>query len=404
MFLLLSLLACSEDFGADDTGLTPVTRPEDTDGPPDSADSVDSGDDPGPDTDSADSGPDDTGDTAPPDTTPVTLYMAEDGDDTASGASDAPLASLQGVHDRLVALDTHGTVDVRIRAGTYYCRGMVDWWTFHNGAHIRIGPDGDVSSPAADHADDPDRPVFEGRDETDTNCDDSVWLQVRHAGVETPMTIEGLFVTRYRGAISIKADDAVTSDPDLGITIDNMAFQRVGDKYHYRERSDGTYLEGKGAILLTQASGCSVTDSWFDNIRNVEESAGLVHAIYFTSQASRHLVQGNTFHGCTGAMIKLSDYSNGNRFLDNQISYAPHGLRDRWCGASEDPEGECEEGEAQCPSWENYYPYERNTWGNIDAEDPVTVVRIPDGQTCAFDPPASNIRMDLGEGGVIEGP
>jgi hypothetical protein len=219
------------------------------------------------------------------------------------------------------------------------------------------------------------------------------------------MTIEGLFLTRYRGGLTIKADDAVTSDPDLGLEVRNMVFQRIGDKYHYRERSDGTWLEGKGAILLTRASGCTIAESWFDNIRNVEGSEGLVHAIYFTQLASRHVVEGNTFHGCTGAHVKLSHYSNQNRFLDNQFSYAPHGVRDRWCGAGdEEPEDDCEEGVAQCPSWENDFPYERNTWGNLDAGDPVTVLGIPRGQTCDYDPPESNVRMYLGEGGVIEGP
>jgi hypothetical protein len=402
----LLLTACSQAFlPGEDRGLRRADPPSPEDTAPagtdDSAAPVDTGH-------TTDTGGHDTA--APGDDTgaapigDVTLYLAVDGADTNDGRSpDAPLASLQGAHDRLAALDPTGNVDILVAPGTYYCRGLADAWTFHKGAPISLRPTVEVPGPAKDEAEHADRPVFEGRDADGNNCADSVWFQLHHSGTPTPFSIQGFLITRYRGAISIVGEEGITADPDLGVTVHNVAFQRIGDKYHYREHTDGTWLEGKGAILLTRSSGCTFTDNWFDNIRNVEGSEGLIHAIYFTSRASRHLVSGNTFHGCTGAMIKLTDYSNENQFLDNQMSYAPHGLRDRWCGADEDPEERCD-GDAQCPSWENYFPTERNTWGNLDAGDPVTVLDIPDGQTCDQPSPASNVRMDLGEGGKIYGP
>lgn len=404
--LLLSLFACSDPFFSpvDDPTRGAGAPPAEGEPPP-----VDPGEDTGDSGESTEEEPTDTADTAdagepPPPPGDVVLYVAVDGDDAATGDPDAPLASMQGVHDRLVALAPTGSVDVRIAPGEYYCRGMAEDWTFNNGAPIRVGPDGDVASPAKENAEDPKRPVFYGRDASDENCDVSVWFTVRHVGVAIPMTIEGLAIMRYRGAITIAAEEGVTDDPDLGIAIRNVVFQRIGDKYHYREHTDGTWLEGKGAILLTRTSGCSIEDSWFDNIRNVEGSEGLVHAIYFTSRASRHRVEGNTFHGGTGAHVKLSDYSNENRFLDNHFSYAPHGVRDRWCGADEDPVEACEGGVPQCPSWDNYLPTERNTWGNLDAGDIATILAIPEGQVCDQPPPSSNVRIDLGDGGVVLGP
>lgn len=59
-------------------------------------------------------------------------------------------------------------------------------------------------------------------------------------------------------------------------------------------------------------------------------------------------------------------------------SYGQVGVRDRWCGALEDPDEACG-GEAQCPSWENVFPMERNTWGNLESGDPVRVLDIPEG-------------------------
>lgn len=334
----------------------------------------------------------------------LVLYVAPDGDDHAVGTSrEAALATLAGAHSRLLALDPKRAVDVRIAAGTYHCAGTVTPWTFNPGETVRIGPDEEVPGPAKEQADHPSRPVFEGRDADGELCADSVWLSVRHSGRPFPLRVEGLAVTRYRGAISVKADDGVEGDPDLGLAVENVVFQRIGDKYFHREYADGTWLEGKGAILLTRASGCTVADSWFDQVRNVEASAGLVHAIYFTSHASRNRVTGNVFHGVTGAIVKLTDASNGNTFLDNQLSYAPHGLRDRWCGALEDPDERCG-GEPQCPSWHNVFPYERNTWGHLDHGDPVTVLDVPEGQSCGEPAPDDGVRMDLGEGGLVLGP
>ncbi|MCK6506664.1 right-handed parallel beta-helix repeat-containing protein [Myxococcota bacterium] len=351
------------------------------------------------------------GDTAAPDSgaageaaDTLVLHLSPDGDDAADGQDPArPLRSLEGARLRVLALDPTGPVDIRIAPGTYRCAGAAEAWTWTHGQPLRIGPDREVPGPARDHALHPDRPVFEGRDEAGEPCDDSVWLQVQHAGEPLPLTVEGLSITRYRGGITVKAADGVQADPDLGVVLHNLVFQRIGDRYHTRWHDDGTWLEGKGAVLLTRSSGITISDCWFDQVRNREGSEGLVHAIYFTSHASRCRVQGNTFHGTSGAMVKLTDFSNDNEFLDNHLSYGPHGLRDRWCGAREDPTTACD-GQAQCPSWGNRFPYERNSWGHIDAGAPVTVLEVPEGQRCAHAPPADGVRMDLGEGGIIYGP
>ncbi len=60
---------------------------------------------------------------------PVQLYVSTLGDDTASGAEDAPLASLAGARDRLRALRSEqGMPDgavVTIHGGVYPVRKMV---------------------------------------------------------------------------------------------------------------------------------------------------------------------------------------------------------------------------------------------------------------------------------------
>lgn len=354
--------------------------------------------------------PDDTADpdTPPPDgldlDAPLTLYLAVDGDDDAAGtAPEAPLRTLDAVHARLLAWGPRDTVDVLVAPGTYHCREMEDSWTFRNGHRIRLAAAVDVPGPARDEADHPDRPVFEGRDEADENCDGSVFLTLRHAGEPLVFTLEDVAITRYRGALSVKAEDGADPDVDQDLVVRNVVMERIGDKYHYVEHADGSWLEGKGAILLTDTSGGRFEENYFHHVRNVEGSEGLIHAMYFTAHASRHRVEDNVFHGCTGAIVKLSDFSNGNVFVDNAFSSGQLAVRDRWCGALEDPET-CTDGVAQCPSWENEVPYERNTFSDIEGDEPVKVLDIPDGQTCDHDPPASNIRMDLGTGGVIEGP
>lgn len=398
------LLACSEPFVAASGG--PEFRGESAGGAADDAADDAAGDAAG---DAiGDTAGDAAGDADPAgegtgDTALLELFLAVDGDDAAAGTDpSAPLASLNGVVARLAELSPAGPVEVRVAPGAYPCRGLAEPWTFANGQRVRIASLDDVPAPAKESADDPNRPVFEGRDESGALCADSVWMNVQHDGTPLNLTVEGIAITRYRGGLSVKAADGVEADPDLGLEVLNVVFERIGDKYHYREREDGSWLAGKGAVLLSRASGGRFVGNYFHHVRNVEGSAGLVHALYLASHASRHWVEGNTVHGVTGAIVKLSDFSNENVFVDNHFSYGQLAVRDRWCGALEDPDDACG-GEAQCPSWDNVFPMERNTWGNLEGDDPVRVLDIPDGQTCPEAPSPSGVRMDLGEGGVILG-
>jgi hypothetical protein len=306
--------------------------------------------------------------------------------------------TLTRVHAILEAARPTGDVRVLVGPGVYACREMAAPWTFRGARTITVEPRGVVPSPARLSATHPQRPVFVGRREGGTLCGSSVWLSIAHGRAAVRLTLRGLAVRGYRGGVTLRDDEPPVTVPQQ-VTLDNMVFEEIGDLHHRVVRGDGSVLDGKGAVLLGNTRGNRIANSLFRDVRNGPNGPGLVHGIYFTSLASDNLVEDNAFETCSGAWIKLTDFSNGNVFRGNRFAAAPAALVDRWCGARE-PASACADGVVDCPSWENTFDLGRNDTAGI-AGEAVVVYRVPVGQVCRWRPPSSGVRLRLGPTRVV---
>lgn len=329
------------------------------------------------------------------------VYVDARGADQNTGlTSSQAVRTLRRVHEILVQRDPQLDIRVRVAGGRYYCQEPMVAWTYRNGRNITIEPLKTVPGPAATTADSPDRPVFVGKYENGQNCRSTVWFTVTHNGGAMNLTLRGLAVTGYRGGVTLFNSQSVPPAGDQRVTIDNVVFRNLGDQHHRAFSADGALLAGKGAILLTYSSGNRVENSLFDSVRNGASTAAAIHGLYFTNGSSRNHVANNTFRNITGGIVKITDYSNHNRFDNNHFQSSLAALVDRWCGAKEDARSACPGGVTQCPSWGN--TLRGNTYSEVGVT-PVIFTTIPAGQSCRYPAASSRIRGDV-EGRVVSAP
>ena len=326
----------------------------------------------------------------------LTLYLAPTGHDTDDGRTPGTaIAGLDRAHDLLVQLAPTGKVRIAVAAGIYHCIATNHPWTFHNGQPVVIEPVDPVAGPASATLDDPKRPVFSGQDTAGLPCHgSSVFFSVENGSAPMKLTITGITITLFRGGITIR-NGTLTTPPttDAAVTIDNVAFSRLGDLYYHLPGSTSGVLAGKAAIMLSQTAGNRFTRNAFENIRNGTATAGLIHAFYLTALAQRNTIDACDFNGITGEAIKITHYSNNNVITNSRFSHMPVVIVDRWCGAREDPVTSCAGGVPECPSWGNHFSLTSNAWSSLVFPEPYVVEPIPSGQTCAFPPPSGTPRM-----------
>lgn len=303
------------------------------------------------------------------------LYVSSTGSDTVAhdGRTIAKaLRSINRAHDILNALSPAPAENVRIRImpGNFKCSNMPLAWTFKNGYAVSIEAYEAVQSaiPSSTSTADLNRPVFLGMDGT-TKCAKANWLAVTDSNTSLNLTVKNLKIEKYRNAITVLGSTNAINRNLANITISNMVFENLGDKYYHP--SDA----GKGAVVLTNTAGITFSQNYFKNIENeLATEEGLIHAIYFTQNASKNKVLGNHFYNTSGSAIKLSHYSNNNVFLDNNFNMVQQALNDRWCG-SRDTESDrnCIDNyeTLQCPSWSNQF--ERNIMTNVTATNKVII-------------------------------
>lgn len=286
------------------------------------------------------------------------IYVAPDGADSNEGSSmEAPLASMGAAHKRLLELEKEYRVSepstVWVAPGNYYCRGMgrgrrSNWTYYSPSGEVSIQPLAQIAAPASKSENDALRPTFYGVDENGKPCRESVWMTVRHGKVRMGLAIRGLKIKHYRGALSIAGWKKEITRVDQEITITNMVFEEIGDLYWKAD------IAGKGAILLDYTFGNLIEGNVFRRIQNdrivikeeiqgkiqekIQITSGLIHGIYFAHAASRNRVVGNRFAEASGSAIKLTDYSNLNRFEHNHFNNVQQVINDRWCGARNQPE------------------------------------------------------------------
>jgi hypothetical protein len=329
----------------------------------------------------------------------LTIYLRATGSsDGNSGLSyTKAVRTLQRAHQILLNRKPNEPVTIRVGPGKYHCRGMTKPWTFRNGHPVVITSVHSLASPANQSHADARRPVFYGVTPSGELCANrrSIWMVINHGKVNMNLTIRNLKVTRYRGAITIQNPFSSSSTRvNQNVRVNNMAFMKIGDQYYPQNTA------GKAAILLTNTYGSRFEKNYFYHIKNNrvirgKSTKGLIHAFYFSSKASRHVVRDNVILGFTGSAIKLTNYSNANLFEYNRFSYGPTAIVDRWCGSKEDP-SICAGGIAQCPSWNNDFSLRNNRGSNLSLAYRAIIQPIPRGQDCGIPPPRSNLRIHLG--------
>lgn len=314
------------------------------------------------------------------------LFISASGSDTNSGTSESsPFLTLNKAQNYIKTPGVNDPeIHIKFLPGKYFCSNNDEWTFFRSGTKVFIESSRPVPSPAVSSKDDAGRPLFVGRNEDGSKCllgqgtngatRSGIWLVISHPKVEMNLTIQGLKFTNYRGVMTIAGNFTESTRVDQNISVYNNVFLRIGDLYV------DTCTPGKGAIILNYTFGNKFTNNHFEQIRNKDLScpdkdgvqvgtSGLVHAFYFTEMASRHLIEGNTFHGTSGSVIKLTNQSNQNTITKNRFSYVQQVLTDRWCGSRDllgdkickclvdddkDPTTECKI-TVGCPSWNNSY-------------------------------------------------
>ena len=311
----------------------------------------------------------------------ITYYIKDrGGSDNFTGTTPATaFRTLDRVHQ--ILHNERPTDDVRIiiLQGHYYCREMKVPWTYFNYPYTVTIEGAQVHNRRA---------TFYGHDANNKRCDRSVWLWIKHSKIATGLTISNLTIKNYRGAISIEGRANEPSRTDNGIKIVGNIFEKIGDA-HYTSSA-----VGKGAILLRNTFGNIISGNIFSEIQNKYETRGLIHGVYFRSMSHRNQVVANKFIDISGSAIKLTDYSNENRFYRNTFEKTTWAIVDRWCGAKEDPTTACGNAEPQCPSWGNKFDLSTNNRNYVGPNvRSVWVAEIPEGQTCRYPPSATRPRM-----------
>jgi hypothetical protein len=256
----------------------------------------------------------------------VVLHLATNGDDHNDGSLARPILSLKRANQLLSRSNPSSRVQVRIAPGIY--RNQWVEWNWAPGSPIEIGPE-----PGAA------RPVFAG-DNT------AAWFTLAVApGRPTRVTIEGLRIQGYRGAIWLKGDRERADGWNGGNAIRNNDFVDIGS------------IDPTGKIVATFAvelvnSRDNVIEH--NHFKNIVSRLGCnnLHSIYMSNFSSKNVVKNNSFDGGCGATISLRDGSNDNMFKSNV--FRNQRVKEVFLEWSCDPaESHCTKLTQECPSWGN---------------------------------------------------
>jgi len=339
-----------------------------------------------------------TPDAAPPDaapadaapTGPLKIYVAPGGDDTRSGLTQAnAVLTLKRVHGIIAQTKPDRDVEVRIAPGRY--QGQKVTWTYTMPTH-RI-----TFMPLND---DKNRPIYDGclvENVTNpaTQCPGGHWFILDHAaGKETNLNFEYIQVERYQTAISLNGDRDAESTSNGSNRIFGCYFWKIGNVYN------PGLAYSTAAVRLVNSDDNEIVNNHFVDIVNTT-SGGLLHAIYAAHMSDRNLIQSNRFENGTGDPVRIRDYSNDNKILENRfIKMGANAYSDWYC--DHEVETACTKPAPECPSWRNQF--RDNLLDGSWTCEPVTVWKLfQDDYTTGCTPPAGAARVST-SGNVQQSP
>ena len=342
-------------------------------------------------------------------TAPVTLFVSPTGNDAASGAAAAPLATLAGAQNRITQLATTDYT-VIVKGGEYRGQTVV-WEKFAPNAHIHI------------KAADGETPVFDGYYPGETSSRLHTFFQLAPPDelANVNVTIEGLTIKHYvQVGIYIAARCA---------RIYNNKLQEMGDKYancrnpvtnssHYiingpfpgcngdandpagccatvepldstnPKFQDGCWCQGTGAIDLTAATHNLLKHNDITDYRAKpgRASGGLMHGFYLSARpnvggSTFNRIEDNYVRACDGSAVKVRGNSDDNVFLNNYFERVSGSCFNN--NGSNDVDARNALSGNVCTFWYHTQP-------ELDAGDILSLTRFtsPTGSTSIADNPA----------------
>ncbi len=294
---------------------------------------------------------------------PLEIHLAPDGDDGRDGrAPERAVKTLERVHELLGEWRPERDVDVRIAPGTY--RGQRVIWTYTHPEHSITfngsGPDSE-------------NPVFDGcldAEEAPENCPGGTWFRLRAAeGEPSNLRFRHLTVRNYGTAISLDGDRRDENGFNGNNKITDCRFERIGNLAN-------PALRGSTATLrMVNSRNNRVERCDFIDIVNVDERAGLMHALYLAHRASDNVIADSRFIHHSGDPVRVRDRSHRNRVYGNTFDRAgTRGAMSEWYAYPGVGAASGRETTGECPSYGN--EFFDNVIGTNFAGDPLPATYV----------------------------
>lgn len=304
------------------------------------------------------------------------IVMSPGGDDSNDGLSiESPILTLERAQQIITerCQQVHQHVELRIAPGEYV--GQSVNWVFTMPNHtIRLMPlFGDA---------DANRPRFIGRGGT--------WFTLSHSeGQRTNLHLEYMWVQNYGTAISFNGMRDSPQHFNAHNKIYGCYFKDIGEVGYPGEQSTA-------CVRLLNSCYNLIRANHFVNIVNYRDPA-LIHAIYLAHYAHHNSIEANLFIDNSGDPIRVRDFSNFNRVVDNnrfdragfEAAYSEwycHKDRAYTCTKVD------QTGVPECPSWGNEFRDNKigNSFSGIPMQPGWIVFEPDDHADCKV--PKANIR------------
>ena len=283
---------------------------------------------------------------------PLQLFVDPNGSDKGDGSAQRPLATLMGVHARLVALypspnALDRNVEVRIAPGTYPAE-EVRWELPSSGHSISFMPSGFKVGMSFDHVKAlGGRPIFDGRKAclahaAGQDCKFFLVDQPKNSG---PSRLRFYYLD-------------VRNYATTGIGLHNSGDGR-NLIFGCRFADIGTYpaafhklLHGMAAVGLSDSDDNVVQNNHFVSIRNQTTEVRFLHAVYMNVTSDKNRIVNNFTFRVSGDPIKVRQFSNDNVVTGNTLRCS--GGKSFFLDYPEDFPASSNR-QDECDSWENHF-------------------------------------------------